>query len=81
MCIRDSTWEGRTTPFYEITSSGLTHYYQGFSGEPNQHRIGEVVANYNFGMIEINWQNQPVEVKLQIRSLENQLKQELLVSF
>lgn len=79
--ISSIKWEGRTTPLYEITSSGLTHYYRGFSGEPNQHRIGEVVADYNFGMIEINWQSQPVEVKLQIRSLNNQLKQEILVAF
>jgi len=74
-------WEGLSTPIYEITSSGLTHYYRSFSGEPNQHRVGKVVANYNFGMIEIDWNSEPLEVKLQIRSLNNQLQEQVLVTF
>lgn len=74
-------WKGIEYPIYEVTSSGLTHFYKGFSGEPNQHRVGEVVADYNFGMIEISWDSQPLEVKLQIRSLKNELKEEALMTF
>jgi len=79
--ISSIEWEGATAPFYEITSSGLTHFYRSFSGEANKHRLGEVVADFNFGMIEINWDSQPLEVKLQIRSTNNQLKEEVLATF
>jgi len=74
-------WEGAASPFYEITSSGLTHFYESFTSETNKHRIGEVVADFNFGMIEINWDTQPLEVKLQIRGINNDVKQQFLATF
>ena len=38
---------------YEITCSGMTHSYSDFSGEVNKHRIGEVVAQKNYGILKI----------------------------
>lgn len=43
-------------PLYEMTSSGLTHFYRNFPGEPNALRVGEVLADFNFGTIEIDWE-------------------------
>ena len=40
-------------PILEITSSGLTHYYKDFSSETNSYRYGEVVADFNFGVLRI----------------------------
>ena len=37
----------------EITSSGLTHAYTSFSEEANKYRIGDVFADINFGLIQI----------------------------
>ena len=42
-------------PILEVTSSGLTHSYRGFTEEANRHRVGgEVVSEKNFGMITIS---------------------------
>jgi alkaline phosphatase D len=44
-------------PLWEITSSGLTHCWAKGTREPNAHRVGEVLAELNFGLIEIDWAN------------------------
>ncbi len=41
-------------PLVDFTSSGLTHVYSGFSGEPNKYRVGEVVAKRSFGLVDID---------------------------
>ncbi len=51
-------------PIFEVTSSGLTHYYQGFKGEPNALRVGEVFAGLNFGTIEIDWKSGALTLSL-----------------
>lgn len=38
----------------DFTSSGLTHAYRGYTGEPNANRIGEVVFTESFGLVRIN---------------------------
>jgi alkaline phosphatase D len=43
--------EGLPYPLYDITSSGMTHSYRNFRGEENQHRIGDVIAEKNFGTL------------------------------
>lgn len=40
-------------PLIDFTSSGLTHSYQDFSGEPNPFRVGEVVSALSFGVLKI----------------------------
>ena len=40
-------------PIYDITSSGLTEIWD--SEEPNKNRIGNIVRENNFGLIEIDW--------------------------
>lgn len=41
-------------PLIDFTSSGLTHVYASYSGEPNPYRVGEVVAKESFGLVKIN---------------------------
>lgn len=40
---------------FDFTSSGLTHAYRNFTGEPNRYRIGEVYFDRSFGMLNIDW--------------------------
>jgi len=47
---------------HEITSSGLTHSYDSFPGEKNQHRVSEVVSSLNYGKVSIDWDANPVVV-------------------
>lgn len=42
-------------PIYDLTSSGLTQL-EG-SDVPNTNRVGDVELDYNFGMIDIDWQD------------------------
>lgn len=50
---------------YEITASGLTHTWSTISEEPNRYRIGDLIAKLNYGLAEIDWENQ--EIAFQIK--------------
>lgn len=51
-------------PLYDITSSGLTHPWSEFPGEPNHGRVGDVVTVRHFGWLEIDWQAGELGVEL-----------------
>jgi len=42
-------------PLIDFTSSGLTHAYRKFAGEPNPYRIGKVVNTESFGTVRFNF--------------------------
>ncbi|MDW8331009.1 MAG: alkaline phosphatase D family protein [Cyclobacteriaceae bacterium] len=46
-------------PLYDITSSGLTHTWTEAWNERNRHRVGDLVMQKNFGMLEIFWSKNP----------------------
>ena len=48
----------------EITSSGLTHFFKKFPGEPNRLRFGAPLAALHFGTLEIDWSAATLEVAL-----------------
>lgn len=53
-----SEWSVLKTEDKEIidfTSSGLTHSYENFSGEPNAFRKGNVVSVPSYGLLDIDW--------------------------
>lgn len=52
--ISRANWDSVGYPVYDFTSSGLTHAYSSFQGEPNQYRVGEVVAEKSFGLLDID---------------------------
>lgn len=43
--------EGLAYPVVDFTSSGMTHSYSSFKGEPNEYRISKVVSDKNFGLL------------------------------
>lgn len=60
-------------PITDVTSSGLTQTWP--NTEPNSNRMGDVVRENNFGLIEIDWEDAPEpEVTLQLINLEGESK-------
>lgn len=64
---------GISHPVYDITSSGLTHTWKTYSFEPNQYRVGDLIAKLNFGLIRLDWQTDAVKVDLEVRGEGNEL--------
>ncbi|MHA7058026.1 alkaline phosphatase D family protein [Aquimarina sp. M1] len=62
-------------PLIDFTSSGLTHAYTKYTGEPNKHRVGEVISVPSFGVLNFNFDTQ--EVRMQIRGKNNTIFQEI----
>jgi alkaline phosphatase D len=65
-------------PLYEITSSSLNLSYRDENNEPGPHRIGEMYAPVNFGVIELDWN--AGRVALQIKDLEGVVVREHVVA-
>lgn len=65
-------WNGKT--IYDVTSSGMTHSYEEIGSEANQHRIGKLVSELNYGLININ-QNGDIKLLLSGR---NQKRHQIL---
>jgi len=55
----------------EVTSSGLTHSYRGFTEEKNRHRYGAVVASKNFGVLNVYKEDESISYKVTIKNDKN----------
>lgn len=64
---------GLNYPLIDFTSSGLTHTYTEFSGEPNQHRVGKVINDLSFGVLKFDFSKKQVEMEM--RGENNRLLQ------
>ena len=56
--------DGLSYPLLDFTSSGLTHAYREYSGEPNRYRLGGVVATESFGTVRINFVTKTVRFEM-----------------
>lgn len=63
---------GLSQPVYELTSSGLTHSYLA-ADEPNAYRQGPLVVVRSFGVLQIDWDTQPAQLKAEILSISGEL--------
>lgn len=63
----------------DFTSSGLTHSYSSFSGEPNPFRIKEVVSDRSYGIIDFNLKDNTLHAYMM--GDKKQIQQELEVSY
>lgn len=52
--------EGLSYSLIDFTSSGLTHAYSKFEGEPNPFRVGKVVSTESFGIVKFNFKKKQV---------------------
>lgn len=66
-------------PLVDFTSSGLTHTYKGFTGEPNQFRDGEVISDLSFGLLFFDFDKKTLT--MQMRGEGNKLQQELIQAY
>jgi alkaline phosphatase D len=71
--ISAKTIEGVNYPIIDFTSSGMTHAYTSFKGEPNPYRVSDVVFQNNFGVLSFDLENNTVQ--MEIRGEKNQLLQ------
>jgi alkaline phosphatase D len=65
--------EGMRNPIYDVTSSGLTHTWKTYREEPNQHRVGNLIAQLNFGLLHFDWQKDLVNVTMEVRGEDDKL--------
>ncbi|MCH7524567.1 MAG: alkaline phosphatase family protein [Bacteroidetes bacterium] len=66
-------------PLIDFTSSGLTHSYSSFKGEPNKFRVGKVVSEKSFGILKFDFLKN--KVTLQMRGENNVLQQEFIQQY
>lgn len=66
-------------PLIDFTSSGLTHTYRNFSGEPNPYRHGSVVSKESFGVLKFDFKNNTVTFEM--RGFNNVLQQQYIQVF
>ena len=52
-------------PLYDLTSSGITQTWRTI--EPNVHRIGEPMREVNFGLINIDWDQDDPVIEFELR--------------
>jgi len=67
---------GLPYPLIDFTSSGLTHAYNRFSGEYNPFRLGNVVHEISFGLLQFNFDEH--KITMQMRGKDNTLQQEYI---
>ena len=58
------TLPGMDYPLIDFTSSGLTHSYFSYDGEPNQYRVGEVVSSKSYGTLTLDFKTKQVDFKI-----------------
>ncbi|MEL6485179.1 MAG: alkaline phosphatase D family protein [Bacteroidota bacterium] len=71
--------EGLDYPIWDFTSSGLTHSYHKFKGEPNQYRVGEVVSEPSYGVVRLNLAEKKASFK--IMGENGRIMQEVMQSY
>jgi len=59
-------------PLYDITSSGLTHSYTK-SKEVNPYRIGDLVVDKNYGVLQFDWKDKNVIVNCKIKGMDGSI--------
>lgn len=71
--------EGLDYPLIDFTSSGLTHVYSSFTKEPNKTRVGDVVAEISFGLLNFDFASKTI--RMEMRGENNKKQQELTQQF
>jgi alkaline phosphatase D len=68
---------------YDFTSSGLTHTWSDSSmtSEVNHNRVGDLIIQKTFGLLEIDWTEKQPKVSLEIRGYKNVLYQKQMLTF
>ena len=62
--------KGLNFPLYDITSSGLTHSATKNNGEANQYRVGPLVNQKHYGLMELKNNGDKLSIKIQLKGIE-----------
>ena len=73
--------EGLNYPLVDITSSGMTHSWERFQGEPNRYRKGNTYTGIGFGLLEFDWQESEVIVNAMLRNDDNETVNQTTIIF
>jgi len=74
--ISQINFENSDASLYEVTSSGLTHTFNSKKEEPNQYRVGDLIAKLNYGLLHINWSGEKPSLTAEIKGVEGTLLQQ-----
>lgn len=66
-------------PLVDITSSGMTHYWESFPGEKNSLRHGEVFTGFGFGVLRIDWSGNSPKVTVEIRDQTDGVQNQFVI--
>jgi alkaline phosphatase D len=69
--VSEMVVDGLPYPLIDFTASGLTHTWSQQWEEPNRYRVGELIAEKNFGLITIDWDGDRPKVVFEVRGVEN----------
>lgn len=64
-------------PLYDFTSSGLTHTLSEVWEEQNQYRVGDLIIQKNFGLLDIEVSKKTVTITFSIMGTDNVLYQQV----
>jgi len=59
-------------PLYDFTSSGLTHVNEDYAKAVNSYRVAGPYTGLNFGMVEIDWDAEPLTVHLRLLDVDGE---------
>lgn len=72
---------GWRNELYDFTSSGLTHTWDDTREELNRHRVGPLIIQKNFGVIEIDWRGRQPAVSMKVLGNNGVTYSELTVHY
>lgn len=72
--------QGLPYPLYDFTSSGLTHI-RSSNSEPNKFRVGDMIVKRNFGILKVRWEGEHPIVTMQVKGLQNEVYQEVIMKY
>lgn len=73
--------QGLNFPLYDVTSSGLTHSATNNNGEANQYRVGPLVNQKHYGLMELSNNGDKLSVKIQLKGIETPVYHTEEISF
>jgi alkaline phosphatase D len=71
--------EGLPYPLYDFTSSGLTHTWAAGRDEKNQYRVGQLIIEKNYGLLQFNRNANLPDVELMLIGKGNHVLQSIPV--
>lgn len=75
--VSKKTVDGLPHPLYDFTSSGLTHTWAAGREEKNQFRVGQLVIEKNYGLLQFNWNTHLPTIELMLMGRENHVLQSI----